>query len=109
MPVYRDGTKSISTIKCGLKFLLQGDSLIIYPDVDYTGSYEKPSEIYDGFLYIGEMYYKKTGKLLPFVPLIIDEQTRQIRADEPVTLCDYRKEKAEAAQKLKQAINIRKD
>ena len=109
VPVYRGGTKSISTIKCGLKYLLQGESLIIYPDVDYTSSYETPSEIYDGFLYIGELYYKKTGRLLRFVPLIIDEQTRQICAGEPVTLCNYRKERTEAAQKLKQAINIRKD
>ena len=108
VPVYRESTKSISTIKCALKYLLQGDSLIIYPDVDYTGSYEKPSEIYDGFLFIGELYFKKTGKLLRFVPLIIDEQTRQICEGEPVTLCNYRKEGADAARKLKQAINIRK-
>lgn len=108
VPVYREGTNSISTIKSALKYLLQGDSLIIYPDVDYTGSYEKPSEIYDGFLYIGELYYKKTGKLLRFVPLIIDEQMRQIRAGEPVTLSHYRKEGADAARKLKLAINIRK-
>ena len=108
VPVYREGTKSISTIKCALNYLLQGESLIIYPDVDYTGSYEKPSEIYEGFLYIGELYYKKTGKLLQFIPLFIDEQTRQIRAGEPVTLCNYRKEGADAARKLKQAINIRK-
>lgn len=107
VPVYREGTKSISTIKCALKYLLQGDSLIIYPDVDYTGSYEKPSEIYDGFLYIGELYYKKAGKLLRFIPLIIDEQTRQICEGKPVTLCNYRKEGTDAAQKLKQAINIR--
>ena len=107
VPVYREGTKSIATIKCGLKYLMQGDSLIIYPDVDYTGSYDKPSDIYDGFLFMGELYYKKTGKMLPFIPLVIDDQKRQIRAGEPVTLCNYRQERAAVAQELKQAINIR--
>lgn len=107
VPVYREGTKTISTLKCGLNYLLQGESLIIYPDVDYTGSYDKPSEIYEGFLYIGELYYKKTGKLLQFVPLIIDDQNRQIRSGEPVALRSYRKEGTDAARKLKQAINIR--
>ena len=109
VPVYREGTKSITTIKCGMKYLMKGESLIIYPDVDYTGSYDKPSEIYEGFLYIGELYYKKTGKPLQFVPLIIDDQNRQMISGEPVTLCNYRKEGRDAALKLKQAINIRKD
>jgi len=107
VPVYREGTKSISTIKCGMKYLTKGESLIIYPDVDYTGSYDKPSEIYEGFLYIGELYYKKTGKPLQFVPLIIDDQNRQMISGEPVTLFNYRKEGRDAALKLKQAINIR--
>lgn len=48
-------------------------------------------------------------KPLKCIPRIIDEQTRKIYAREPVTLFDYRKEKAEAAQKLKHTINIRKD
>ena len=56
---------------------------------------------------MGELYYKKTGKRLSFIPLIIDDQKRQIRAGEPVTLCNYRQERAAVAQKLKQAINIR--
>lgn len=107
VPVYREGTQSITTIKCGMKYLMKGESLIIYPDVDYIGSYDKPSDIYDGFLFMGELYYKKTGKRLPFIPLIIDDQKRQIRAGEPVTLCNYRQERAAVAQKLKQAINIR--
>lgn len=105
VPVYREGTQSITTIKCGLKYLLQGDSLILFPDVDYTGSYDKPSDIYDGFLFMGELYYKRTGKLLPFVPLIIDDQNRQILAGERVTLSNYRSEGAAAAQKIQQAIN----
>ena len=85
---------------------MKGESLIVYPDIDYTGNYNKPSDIYDGFLYLGELYYKKTGTLLQFVPLLIDDKTRQICAGVPVHLCDYRKEKADAADTLKRAINV---
>lgn len=107
VPVYREGTKTISTMKCGIKYLMKGESLIIYPDVDYTGSYAQPSDIYNGFLFIGELYYKKTGRPLQFIPLIIDDKQRQIQSGDPVILCNYREEGADVAQKLKQAINIR--
>lgn len=106
VPVYRKGMQVVSTLKCGLKYLLKGESLIIYPDVDYTGSYEKPSEIYEGFLYMGELYHKKTGKMLRFVPLIIDDECRQIRSGRPVVLCSYRQEAGEAAAAIKHAINM---
>lgn len=105
VPVYRNGTQSISTMKCGLKFLLKGESLIVYPDIDYTGSYEKPSEIYDGFLYLGELYYKRTGRRLSFVPLMIDDGNHRIIQGDPVCLTNFRQEGAGAARYLKKIIN----
>lgn len=105
VPVYRNGTQSIATLKRGIQYLLRGESLIVYPDIDYTGGYDKPSEIYEGFLYMGELYHKKTGKTLRFIPLIVDDKKRQIRAGNPVVLYDYRREAHEAAEKIKQAIN----
>ena len=105
VPVYRGGTQTISTMKTSLSYLLQGDSLIVFPDVDYTGSYAQPSEIYDGFLYLGELYHKKTGGTLRFVPLVIDDETRQISAGEPIIIENYRQEGKAVAAKIKQAIN----
>lgn len=106
VPVYRNGTQAIATLKYGLKYLQKGESLIIYPDIDYTGNYDKPSEIYDGFLFMGEMYYKKTGKTLRFIPLTIDDEKRQILAGNPIVIYDYRKEAQAAAVTIKQAINM---
>lgn len=105
IPVYRNGMQSISTLKCGLKYLLKGESLIVYPDIDYTGNYEKPSEIYDGFLMLGDMYYKKTGKAVKFVPLVIDDEQRQITEAAPVCVTNYRRDGSLAAYYLKKAIN----
>lgn len=105
VPVYRNGIASISTLKTGLKYLLKGESLIVYPDIDYTGNYGKPSEIYDGFLMLGDMYHQKTGKALPFVPLVIDDEHRHIIEEKAVCVSNFRKECADAADHLKKAIN----
>lgn len=105
IPVYRNGIASISTLKTGLKYLLKGECLIVYPDIDYTGNYGKPSEIYDGFLMLGDMYLKKTGKALTFVPLVIDDEHRHIIEGKAVCVSNFRQECAGAADYLKRAIN----
>lgn len=105
IPVYREGLQSMTTIKQGLKCLLAGESLIVYPDIHYMDGYDKPSEIYEGFLYMGALYYKKTGRRLPFVPLLIDDENRRITAGQPISITDYRAEGAGAAAYLKEQIN----
>ncbi len=105
VPVYRDGLKSMTTIKQGVRHLLKNESLIVYPDIHYMDKYDKPSEIYEGFLYIGELYYKKTGKRLPFVPLLIDDKNRRITAGQPIFVTNYRQESASAAKQLQAQIN----
>lgn len=105
VPVYRDGLKSTTTIKHGLHYLLKNESLIVYPDVNYMDGYDKPSEIYEGFLFMGELYFKKTGKLLSFVPLLIDDKNRRIAAGQSISITNYRKEGPAAAKHLKQQIN----
>lgn len=108
VPVYREGLRSMTTIKQSLAYLLKGESLIVYPDIHYMDSYEKPSEIYEGFLYLGELYYKKTGKRLSFVPLLIDDENRRITAGASISITDYRTEGAVVAKQLKERINWQK-
>ena len=103
--VYRSSAQSLSTLKSGLKYLLKGESLIVYPDIDYTGHYGSPSDIYDGFLMLGAMYRKKTGKSLSFIPLVIDDRRRTITAGDPVFADHFRRDRAAAAACLKMAIN----
>lgn len=105
VPVYRDGIKSTTTLKQGLKHLLNNENLVVFPDIQYMEGYKTPSEIYEGFLYLGELYYKKTGKTLSFVPLLIDDQNRCIRAGQPISVTNYRQEGTAAAEYLKEQIN----
>lgn len=105
VPVYRDGLKTMVTMKQGLCYLLKNESLIVYPDIHYMDGYDKPSDIYEGFLFIGELYYKKTGKKLSFIPLLIDDKNRRISAGQPISITNYRKDGSAAAQYLKEQIN----
>jgi len=106
VPVYRNDSQSIATFKNSMRYLLRGESLIVFPDINYMDGYDKPSEIYNGFLYLGEMYYKKTGIQLAFVPLIIDDEQKRIIDGTPVCITDFRTERDSAAETLKNAINI---
>ena len=105
VPVYRNDSQSIATFKNSMQYLLKGESIIVFPDINYTDGYDKPSEIYSGFLYLGEMYYKKTGVQLAFVPLIIDDERKCIVNGTPVCITDFRTERDSAAESLKNAVN----
>ena len=105
VPVYRKNSGAIVTFRKGMEYLLANESLIVWPDIEYTADKEKKSEIYEGFLYFGQLYRKKTGKSLRFVPLIIDDNNHQIIAGNPVIVDDFKKEAHEAAEKLREEIN----
>lgn len=106
VPVYRNDSRSIATLRNSMRYLLKGESMIVFPDINYMDGYDKPSEIYSGFLYLGELFYKKTGNKLAFVPLIIDDLQKRIVDGIPVYITDFRKERDSAVQAIKNSINI---
>lgn len=105
VPVYRSDSRSVKTIKDSMRYLLKGESMIVFPDINYMDGYDEPSEIYSGFLYLGELYYKKTGAHLAFVPLVIDDEQKRVIDGKPVYVEDFRSERVCAAEHLKNAIN----
>lgn len=107
-PVYRDN-RSISTIRQALKYLLRGDSMIVWPDRAYTQGYDKPCAIYSGFLYLGELYRTKTGRELPFVPLYVDDENHCIIQRPAMTIGSYKEEKDGIAERLARAIDRQGD
>jgi len=106
IPVYRGmGAKSIQTMRETVACLRKGESVIVYPDIDYTAGYERESEIYDGFLMLGQLYKRETGKSLRFIPLYIDEAEKKIREYGHITVDRFRAQRAEAYAYIKEAIN----
>lgn len=104
IPTYRD-VNAMKTIRGGLAYLLKGENLIVWPDIAYTEGYDKPCKIYSGFLLIGELYYRKTGKELSFIPLYIDDAHHTILAKDPIHISDYKTDIDKITVLLENALN----
>lgn len=74
--VYRD-MRIMSTFKETIKKLKDGCNILIFPEKDekYNNILYKFQE---NFIDVAKLYYKKTGKLLTFVPLYIAPRLRKI-------------------------------
>lgn len=104
IPVYRD-KRAVKTLRAMLEVLKMGEAVMVYADVDYTAGADRESPIYEGFLYAGEYYKKKTGESLSFIPVFIDDERRLINQFKPVTVDDFYRQKDAAAAYLRAAIN----
>ncbi len=105
VPVYRNSVKIAKTFRASLECLLKGEPLIVFPDTEYTADSEHISEIYDGFLYLGELYKRKKGKSLKFIPIYVNEEQRSLDEGEFVFCDNFKEDKERAALLLKSAIN----
>ena len=74
VPVYRNSAMAVKTFKASMKCLEEKENLMVYPDIEYSSTDEGAPDIYDGFLYLGQIYKRRTGKSLLFIPLYIDSQ-----------------------------------
>ncbi len=88
VPVYRKDAGAFKTIKQTNEYLLKGQSVIVFPDIDYQASQQNQSEIYKGFLLLEKLYFKRTGKHLKFTPLFIDDKNKTLNAKESVAFSD---------------------
>ncbi len=84
IPTYRNNVKAFTTLKSACEYLLKGESVIVFPDVDYTNENDGVIDIYSGFLTVEKIYYKKCGEHLPFVPLTVDEKNLEITEFSPL-------------------------
>ncbi len=107
VPVFRGDNKSLITLKKSLEYLEKGESLIVFPDVDYKSDYSTVSDIYEGFLFLTEMYRRKTGKTLIITPLFIDYKSKEIVKRNEIIIADYKEEKERAKLKLIEEINVK--
>ncbi len=93
IPVYRGSNKSLITLKKSLEYLLNDESIIVFPDVDYSSDYSVVSDIYDGFLMICDMYKNKTGNALKIIPLFIDEINNKLIKRQEIVFNNYKQNK----------------
>ncbi len=84
IPVYRNDSRIRETFRFSMEQLEAGRHIMIYPDVDYTSN-EDVGAVYEGFFMLERMYFRKTGRHLPFVPVHLDTHKRTMHFGTPVT------------------------
>ena len=84
-----DPRKSMKSMHDGLECLLDGDSMLIFPENPSktgTGRYAvgEVGALYSGFAHIGKLYNDATKRNLYFYPMFINKKKRLITIGEPV-------------------------
>lgn len=85
IPVYHD-TRLISTFKQTIKALDDGTNVIIFPEC-YEPHNNIVYQFQDKYIDIAKLYYKRTGKILNFVPIYIAPKLKKLYIGKAVPFC----------------------
>lgn len=108
IPVYRGSMQIRQTISQTMDALKKGQSVIIFPDIDYSSPDEDMGDIYTGFLQLERFYYKSQKTHLKFVPLAADTEKKSLLIGDPITFKDgesFMDGKLRVSQEIRDAIN----
>lgn len=108
IPVYRGSRKIVKTMQISNEALLNGEDLIIFPDIDYSSDSKETSDIYEGFLHLEKKYFKETGKHLTFVPVFSDQENHIVRAGKEIRFTGDQKfieERKQIAETIQNELN----
>ena len=106
--VYRKSARLRDTFRKSVEALGRGESLLVFPDVDYTSQVGDTGSLYEGFLMLDRMLCQKTGRHVPFVPLHISDRRRALYLGEPISFRDdapYAEERGRVLLDLKGELN----
>lgn len=84
IPVYRGSLQIVKTFRQSVEALKRGESLLIFPDKDYTAIEAEVTDLYEGFLRLDRYYHRITGKHIPFIALYGDRKKHTLTVHEPL-------------------------
>ncbi|KAA9266615.1 MULTISPECIES: hypothetical protein [Aerococcus] len=109
IPVYRGSRQLKKTFTCSLQALEERIPVTIFPDVDYQSKDQPVGKIYEGFLHLEKLYYRKYQEHIQFVPLYANRKTHKIYCGQAVTFQgskeNFRQERDHVAQELQDQLN----
>jgi len=105
IPVFRSTKDIMKTFDQSISALVNGQNLLISPDIDYTDKSSKMGDIYKGFLNLDKYYKKQTGKHIVFIPMRIDNEKHCISIGKKIYLNDGDNFKAEKEKVYKCLLN----
>src|SRR5690625_1589898 len=84
IPVHRGSRSIIQTLRQTVTALEKGESVAIFPDIEYSDPSAQTKSMYEGFLYLEKYYYEATGKHICFIPLYVSKKRRLIVAEQKI-------------------------
>lgn len=103
IPVYRGMAQIRETFRETIAALQAGDSVLIFPDVDYTNESGDVGEVYEGFLLLERFWRRESEEALQFVPLRLDWNGKRVTAGKAVVFDRSRQWKPEM-QRVREAL-----
>lgn len=85
IPVYRGSMKIAGTFRETVAALQAGESVLVFPDVDYTDVSDGIGEVYEGFFLLERFWRKASREPLRFVPLRLDPAAKRVTAGRAVS------------------------
>lgn len=108
IPVYRGSRQILQTFTQSVAALQKGESIVIFPDIEYSDTSSRTKAMYEGFLYLEKYYYKATGQHVCFVPLYASKRNKVIIAGQPIYFRvgkDFNEERKMVYQKIHGQLN----
>ena len=108
IPVFRESRKVMDTINKSIDLLMNNESLLIFPDIDYSNNDPDMHDIYKGFLYLEKYYYRVTGKHLAFVPLYVSQKTKSLHLGDAIYFKDniaFADERENVSESIKKSVH----
>ena len=108
IPVYRNSLKVKETYRQSIEAMEAGDSVLLLPDVDYTSKDGEMGSMYEGFLLLDQIWNRKTGKHIQFVPVNISITNRTMTLGRSIAFTGalpYRQEKDIIVRQMGNTIN----
>lgn len=91
--VYRD-SRILSTFRSSALSLFDGANVVVFPECPELHN-QIINQFQEGFVDIARLYYKRSGKALPFVPMYNAPNLKKVCFGKPITFCPDAPKEAE--------------
>ena len=108
IPVYRNSLRIRETFQNSIKALEEGDRILIFPDINYAAEEGETGALYDGFLLLEQLWNRKTGGHIQFVPINTSITRKTLTIGKAISFTGeipYREEKGIINRRLEDTLN----
>ena len=108
VPVHRNSLKVRETFQKTIEIMEQGGSILIFPDINYAAESGETGALYEGFLLLEQLWNRKTGKHVQFVPINVSLSNKTMTIGKGISFTGalpYREEKDVIVRQLEDTMN----